>query len=150
VDCKRVDQELVAFHLAALDGPTRAAVEAHLCGCGHCVGAYLMLKRAIDAGEDAPAPSELLRARVRREAEAVLAPARVARPARRWMAWSATATAVALLIAAPFVYRAGVQKGATELMSTPATPALNVVPVSTRPSGAIDTASTTAENLQFL
>jgi anti-sigma factor RsiW len=150
VDCKRVDEELVGFHLAALDGPTRAAVEAHLCACHHCVGAYLMLKRAVDAGEDAPAPSDVVRARVRRAAEAELRPAQPARPARRWMTWSATAAAAVLLLAAPFVYRAGVQKGAAEL-ATPATPLLQVVPVSTRPSaGAIDTARTTAENLQFL
>ncbi|HEX4456831.1 MAG TPA: zf-HC2 domain-containing protein, partial [Polyangia bacterium] len=134
MDCKRVDEELVAFHLSALDGPTRAAVEAHLCGCGRCVGAYLMLKRAVDAGEDAPAPSETLRARVMRAAASELAPAVATRaPRRRWMAWSATAAAAALLVAAPFVYRAGVQKGASSVeIAAPMTPALQVVPVSTR------------------
>ncbi len=154
MDCKRVDEELVAFHLSALDGPTRAGVEAHLCGCGRCVGAYLMLKRAIDAGEDAPAPSDLLRARVMRAAASELMPATRA-PQRRWMAWSATAAAAALLIAAPFVYRAGVQKGASTVeLATPMTPPLQVVPVSTRPRlespDSIDTARATPENLHFL
>jgi anti-sigma factor RsiW len=155
VDCKRVDEELVAFHLSALDGPTRAGVEAHLCGCGRCVGAYLMLKRAIDAGEDAPAPSELLRARVMRSAANELAPATTGRaPQRRWIAWSATAAAALLLIAAPFVYHAGVQKGASSVeLAAPMTPTLQVVPVSTRrleSPGSIDTARTTPENLHFL
>lgn len=157
MDCKRVDEELVAFHLSALDGPTRAAVEAHLCGCGRCVGAYLMLKRAVDAGEDAPAPPDLLRARVMRAAASALAPADARPPQRRWMAWSATAAAAALLVAAPFVYRAGVQKGASGVeLATPMTPPLQVVPVSvgTRPRAespeSIDTARTVPENLHFL
>jgi len=53
VDCARVDEELVGFQLAALDGATRAAVEAHLTGCVRCVSSFLALKRAIDAGEGA-------------------------------------------------------------------------------------------------
>jgi hypothetical protein len=78
VDCKRVDQELIAFHLAALDGATRAAVEAHLCACGRCIGAYLMLKRAVDGGEDSPAPGEATRARVFAAAREALAGAATA------------------------------------------------------------------------
>jgi anti-sigma factor RsiW len=57
VDCARVDEELIGFQLAALDGATRAAVEAHLTGCARCVSSFLALKRAMDASEDALAPS---------------------------------------------------------------------------------------------
>ena len=152
MDCKRVEEELVSFHLAVLDGATRAAVEAHLCGCAHCVGAYLMLKRAVDAGEDAPAPSELARARVLAAARQQLQAPAAARPRRRIWSWAAVAAA---LLLAPVAYRAGMYQGATQsatTVATPALPPLDVRPVSTRPagSGAIDTARTTAENLQFL
>ena len=69
MDCARVDEELIGFQLAALDGATRAAVEAHLTGCSRCVSSFLALKRAIDAGEGAIGPSEMMRMRIRKEAE---------------------------------------------------------------------------------
>jgi anti-sigma factor RsiW len=70
VDCTMMDAELVAFHLGALDGEPRAAVEAHLPGCARCVRAWLDLKRAVEREDDAPRapgdrPSELARARLR-------------------------------------------------------------------------------------
>ena len=114
MDCARVDEELVAFELAALDGATRAAVETHLTGCARCVSSFLALKRAIDAGEDATAPSELMRVRVRQQAQKELAAMSVAaaaggeEPERRQLAraqrapWMAVAIAAAAAMLAPF------------------------------------------------
>jgi hypothetical protein len=152
VDCKRVNEELIAFHLSALDGATRAAVEAHLCGCARCVGAYLMLKRAVDAGEDAPAPSELTRRRVREAACVELArradepkrvaPARMARP--RMALWAAAA---ALLVAAPLLYRPWRTAPSTSPAKSAPAGAAATVPQS---AGAVDTARATPESLTFL
>jgi hypothetical protein len=146
VDCRRVDEELIGFHLAALDGATRAAVEAHLCACARCVGAYLMVKRAVDAGEDAPAPSELTRARVHEAARAQLgataaAPSARAPLGRRVALW---ATAAAMLVAAPLVYRA-VRPPADTRPPSPSVPS-----TPQRAADAVDTARTTPESLQFL
>jgi hypothetical protein len=172
VDCARVDEELIAFHLAALDGATRAGVEAHLTGCARCVSSFLALKRAVDAGEDAPAPSEMARARVRAEAERQLAlvgaqlmaqkepaaattatAAKKPEPARRRTTWALVATAAAAMVAAPFVY-VQMQKTAgpsPTTVSAPTVPPPAVVPVSTDgKSETVDTARATPENLAFL
>ena len=149
MDCARVDGELVAFQLAALDGATRAAVEAHLTGCARCVSAYLALKRAMDAGEEAVAPSELTRSRIRKEAAFVLgAPAGKSRRAT----WAIVATAAAAMIAAPVVYLAMRAPAAvTQPEGAPAQPAVpGLVPASTNTNQTIDTARTTPENLAFL
>ena len=148
MDCARVDGELVAFQLAALDGATRAAVEAHLTGCARCVSSYLALKRAMDASEEAPAPSELTRSRIRKEAAFQLgATARKPRRAK----WAIVATAAAAMIAAPLVYVA--TRGPSAVTPRPAaaepdTAVPGVVPASTNQT--IDTARTTPENLAFL
>lgn len=154
MDCARVDGELVAFELAALDGATRAAVETHLTGCARCVSAYLALKRAIDAGEEATAPSELMRARIRNEAAAALAPAKptktkaAARGSRR-ATWAIVATAAAAALIAPLVYRATrATTPSSRTVSAPDVPMPNVTPVTTNPT--VDTARTTPENLAFL
>jgi anti-sigma factor RsiW len=168
LDCTRVDEELIAFQLAALDGATRAAVETHLTGCARCVSAFLALKRAIDAAEDAMAPSEMLRARIRREAQEQLSAVssqlsatertkpertdaegkRVARPAM----WVMAATAAALLLAAPFAWRmaretpqptgaaTGARSGSDDSVEQPLLPTKQTV----------DTARATPENLAFL
>lgn len=151
MDCKRVDEELVPFALAALDGATRAALEAHLVGCSRCVSAYLAVKRAVDAGEEAEAPSELARARVRAEAERTLAAARPApagaaqRPRRA--VWAVAAAAAATMLLAPLVWRAAHEAGepsaAAPSVEAPAQP---VVPT----RGAVDTARAMPENLSFL
>lgn len=148
MDCARVDGELVAFHLAALDGATRAAVEAHLTGCPRCVSSYLALKRAMDASEEAPAPSELTRSRIRKEAAYQLA-APAARSRRA--TWAIAAAAAAAMIAAPVVYLAmRTPATATSTTTTPAPESAvpNVVPASTNQT--VDTARTTPENLAFL
>jgi hypothetical protein len=119
--------------LAAIDGATRAAVEAHLVGCGRCVGAYLTLKRAVDAGEEALAPSELLRARVRAAAASQLAPKR-----RAWIvAATATAAAIvtALFVARPAPLRPRAPSPRPPQMHAPTT---------------VDTARSIPENMSYL
>ena len=171
MDCARVDEELVGFQLAALDGATRAAVEAHLTGCVRCVSSFLALKRAIDAGEGAMGPSEIMRQRIRREAEKALKP----EPATgnrdlgtgnreqgtgnrkpetgngRRARWAIVATAAAAMIAAPIVWLA--MRGPVATTTKTAGGAIEsnesgAVPVSTDKT--IDTARTTPENLAFL
>ncbi|HEY2743177.1 MAG TPA: zf-HC2 domain-containing protein [Polyangia bacterium] len=148
MDCARVDDELVAFELAVLDGATRAAVETHLTGCARCVSTYLALKRAIDAGEEAMAPSQIARARVRAEAEKLLSAAERKKPERKKAPW-VIGLAAAAAIVAPFAWQAlrttrtaAVHDAATE------TAAPGVVPV--KLDETIDTARTTPENLAFL
>ena len=162
MDCARVEEELIGFELAALDGATRAAVETHLTGCARCVSALLALKRAIDAGEDATAPSEMARARVRAEAEKQLSavshqPSASAgkqpegkQPRRASRArWVVVATAAAAAMIAPFVYQAMRGTRAPVLHEAASeTPAPGVVPV--KLDETIDTARTTPENLAFL
>jgi anti-sigma factor RsiW len=145
VDCARVDEELVGFQLAALDGATRAAIEAHLTGCSRCVSSFLALKRAIDAGEGAIGPSEMMRMRIRKEAEKQLsalssqpsAPERKPIRAR----WAIAAAAAAMLIA-PLIYRA--TRAPSPTVTTPA----EVAPVKSNET--VDTARVTPENLAFL
>jgi anti-sigma factor RsiW len=155
VDCARVDEELIAFELAALDGAKRAAVEAHLTGCSRCVSSLLALKRAIDAGEDASAPSAVTRARVRAEAARVVgaSTAAAATGKRRERApWVAVAVAAAAAVLAPIVYQMmrAPHKAALRGASTE-TPAPKVVPVKAGEGGeTIDTARLTPENLAFL
>ncbi|MCU1278279.1 MAG: hypothetical protein JWM53_1825 [bacterium] len=152
MDCARVDEELIGFQLAALDGATRAAVEAHLTGCSRCVSSFLALKRAIDAAEEATLPSEMVRARIRAEAEKQLsavssqlsAPER--KPRRATWAIAAVAAATAVLVA-PLVYRA--TRAPVPTGSAPEVPAIGVVPVSTS-NATVDTARATPENLAFL
>lgn len=158
MDCARVDEELVGFQLAALDGATRAAVETHLTGCARCVSSYLALKRAIDAGEGAWAPSEIMRQRIRREAEKELkgeqatgnrqpATGNDRRPRRA--RWAIVATAAAAMIAAPVVYLA--MRGPAVTTTAGGGIESNesgAVPVSTDKT--VDTARMTPENLAFL
>ena len=157
MDCARVDGELVAFQLAVLDGATRAAVETHLLGCTRCVSAYLALKRAMDAGDEAAAPSELARARVRAEAQKLLAPVEPAPPTaerrrptdrKKRATWAIVATAAAAMIAAPLVYRATRTTPSPSTGTAPAATVPGLVPVSTDQT--VDTARTTPENLAFL
>ena len=147
MDCARVDEELIGFQLAALDGATRAAVEAHLTGCSRCVSSFLALKRAIDAGEGASGPSEMMRMRIRKEAERQLtvdsrrstAPERKPVRAR----WAIAAAAAAAMLIAPLVYRA-TRAPATNVHA----PAVEAAPVKSNET--VDTARATPENLAFL
>lgn len=148
MDCARVDEELVGFQLAALDGATRAAVEAHLAGCARCVSSFLAVKRAIDASEDTSAPSQMARARIRREAERQLAPAKAKAEARpRRARWAIAAAAAAMLIA-PLVYFAKRSPTVPSVSAPETTTVPGVIPASTNKT--VDTARTTPENLAFL
>ena len=64
--CEEIEADLVGYHFGTLDEDARRALEEHLCGCGACVRAFVETKRAIETSEDAPAPSETARARLRR------------------------------------------------------------------------------------
>jgi anti-sigma factor RsiW len=150
VDCARVDEELIGFQLAALEGATRAAVEAHLTGCSRCVSSYLALKRAMDAAEDATAPSMMTRARIRAEAAKELSavssqPSAPERKSRR-ATWAIATAAAAAILASPFVYKATHAPSAT--VGTPQAPVLETTPV--KGNETIDTARATPENLAFL
>lgn len=133
MDCKRVDEDLVGFALAAIDGATRAAVETHLVGCRRCVGAFLALKRAIDAGEEASAPSEMVRARIRQAAAA----ATTAKPQRRRV-WIVAATAT--VAAAAAIVGLLVTRPSPEAASVP-------LPIMDR---TVDTARAVPVNLSYL
>lgn len=160
MDCTRVDGELVGFELGALDGATRAAVEAHLVGCPRCVSAYLALKRAIDAGEEAERPSEVARARVRQAAQQALAatataPAATtatatAPPAQkrpRRAVWALAVTAAAALVLAPLVWRSTRTTATAPSAATRSgTDSAAALPA----HEAVDTARTTPENLSYL
>ena len=163
MDCKRVEAELVAFQLAALDGATRAGVETHLMGCGRCVGQFLALKRAVDAGDDVgEGPSELARQRILRAAEKrgpQLAAATLDRTAMEPRAATETArdrrhaqrlyvAVAALLLAAmaPFAWQA------THVAAPAKRSAPSLAPPSETilPTEQVDTARLTPDNLRFL
>ncbi len=98
--CKNVSDDLLGFHLGALDQARRDEVEAHLLGCPDCLRSFLALKRSLELEEDGPSPSPASRERLR---QAVLK--ELAGPERdRWRWWerplafglAATAALVAL------------------------------------------------------
>jgi anti-sigma factor RsiW len=108
--CTQVEPELVAYHFGLVEGDARTAIEEHLASCGACLRAFMDIKRAIETSEDAPAPSQTSRARLRRAvANEVAPPGR-----RRWELPVAFAAAAALV----FVARATTHG----LTSAPATP----------------------------
>ena len=61
-----VESELAGYHFGVLDDETRRRVEAHLMECPECVRAFVEIKRAIESSEEAPAPSNAARSRLRR------------------------------------------------------------------------------------
>ncbi len=64
--CETMRGELVGFHFGALDDAARRGVEAHLLGCGACLGEYLALKRDVEtAAEAEERPSASARATLR-------------------------------------------------------------------------------------
>ena len=65
MSCEDVELDLVAFHFGELAEPARGEVEAHLVACPRCLGRFLALKRAVETGEGAPAPSAPLKAAIR-------------------------------------------------------------------------------------
>jgi hypothetical protein len=164
VDCKRVEAELVSFQLAALDGATRAGVETHLIGCGRCVGQFLALKRAVDAGDDViEGPSELARRRLLRSAgaratqlaaaataptstmerRAAMESARDRRHAQR-LYFAVAALLVAAM--APFAWQARHAVPAKRPVPSLAAPPAELQ----LPTEEVDTARLTPDNLRFL
>jgi hypothetical protein len=158
VDCKRVEGELVAFQLAALDGATRAAVETHLVGCGRCVGQLLALKRAVDAGDDVsegpsvPAQQRLMSAaaeRARELARVAQPPAESARDRRHAQLLYFAVAALLFLAVAPFAWRAAhVPARGSSPKAEPSPPPPSFQP--SLPTEQVDTARITPDNLRFL
>ena len=94
--CKKVEPELVAYHFGLVEGELRTEIETHLASCGACLREFLDLKRAIETSQDAPAPSETSRARLRRAVANEIAPPRRG----RWELPVAFAAAAALVLVA--------------------------------------------------
>jgi anti-sigma factor RsiW len=101
--CEEIEPALTGYHFAALSDDERRAVEAHLPTCPACVTALVALKRAIETGEDGPAPSPALRARLRGDVARELGLAEA--PRRRWERPVAFAFAASVLLAALFATR---------------------------------------------
>lgn len=88
MECSSVQEDLIAYHLAALEAPQQDLVEGHLLRCSACLRAYLLLKRQMDqAGQadqargaapdtESDRPSDAARRRLRAEVQR-----RFARPA---------------------------------------------------------------------
>ena len=98
--CETVSDDLLAFHLGALDHAHRDEVESHLLGCADCLRGFLALKRSLELEEDGPSPSPASRERLRKAIlEELAGPERA-----RWRWWerplafglAATAALVAL------------------------------------------------------
>ncbi len=66
MSCSEIEPDLVGYHFGALDEDARRRVEEHLVSCADCVRAFVETKRAIETSEEAPAPSDMARARLRR------------------------------------------------------------------------------------
>ena len=107
--CDSVRSELVGYHLGAVEPSVRDALDGHLLECRGCLGRYLAVKRALEDGELPDAlPSPELRARIRADVAAQLAPARVLRP--NWL-WGVAAGAAAGFALA-FVLNGGLHRRA--------------------------------------
>lgn len=69
MDCTAVAENLVAYHVGAIEDADRNAIEEHLVGCRACLETYLAIKRTADrAVFERPRPEvrERLRAEVQR------------------------------------------------------------------------------------
>ncbi len=114
MDCARVAEHLVAYHLASISEKERDAVEAHLVDCSACLKTYLALKRASDRAES-ERPRAQVKARLRAEVMEAFPPRRrrpslavFARriPLYQGVALAALAAAIAL-VAPGVLHRAG-------------------------------------------
>jgi anti-sigma factor RsiW len=66
MDCTAVAENLVAYHVGAIEDADRAAIEEHLVGCRACLETYMAIKRAADrAAFERPRPE--VRDRLRAE-----------------------------------------------------------------------------------
>lgn len=124
MSCAELQNELIGYHFGTLDDATRREVEAHLVACPACVQAFVELKRDIESGEVAPAPSEASRLRLRRAVAQELGLA----PRRRWSWWERplafTFAGAALVIALALLSLIATGSGQTprSLQGEPAAP----------------------------
>ncbi len=120
--CEAIERELVGYLFVTLDAETRAKVEEHLVGCAACVRALVELKRALEDGDDAPAPSPTARRRLRASVARELGLG--AKPRRFWE------RPVAFAVAASAVLAAG---AATRALTAPATAPHGIAAVDLEP-----------------
>jgi hypothetical protein len=89
-------EELLPFHLGALDDPERADIETHLASCQTCLGSLFALLRQVDRATTADErPSPAVRRRLRKAIARRLAP----REQRRLRIAVGAALAAAMLLA---------------------------------------------------
>ncbi|MFO0742600.1 MAG: zf-HC2 domain-containing protein [Labilithrix sp.] len=113
MDCTAVAENLVAFHVGAIEDADREAIEAHLVGCRACLETYMAIKRAADrAVIERPRPE--VRDRLRMEVRAAFPPRSERKPARvaffrrripLYQSVALAAVAAAITLAAPSVMR---------------------------------------------
>ena len=69
MDCTAVAENLVAYHVGAIEDADRNAIEEHLVGCRACLETYLAIKRTADRAvfqRPRPEVRERLRAEVQK------------------------------------------------------------------------------------
>lgn len=113
MDCTAVAENLVAYHVGAIEDADREAIEAHLVDCRTCLETYMAIKRAADrANQERPRPE--VRDRLRMEVLAAFPkksdekPARVSFLRRRiplYQGVALAAIAAAITLAAPSVLK---------------------------------------------
>lgn len=100
--CKRVSEDLVAFHFGTVTEDQRTAVEAHLPTCADCLRAYLAVKREIETAASTQRPSDAARARLRRAVAREIGAEASTRPWTWWERPLAFGLAGAAVFAAVF------------------------------------------------
>jgi len=90
MSCEHIRPQLIGFHFGAAP---RDEIEAHLLACPACLRELFDLQRALERGDDGPAPSERAKARLR---NAVL---RAIAPVRPWHVPFAFAFAASMVLA---------------------------------------------------
>jgi len=83
MDCSLMQDNLIAYHFAALEDSVRESVEAHLVECTSCLRTYLALKSHVDRGRAQEAPSEEARLKLRAAVQQRFRPT----PSRRVRHW---------------------------------------------------------------
>ena len=111
MDCTAVAENLVAYHVGAIEDSAREAIESHLVGCRACLETYMAIKRASDREvfkRPRPEVRDRLRAEVVKAFPAKAKPARVAFFRRRiplYQGVALAAIAAAMTLAAPSVLK---------------------------------------------
>jgi anti-sigma factor RsiW len=96
MSCDVVTEELLAYHLGAVEPALRDTVDAHLLDCRSCLRSYLDIKRQVeDAALPEGRPSPAARERLRSEVADRFVPASLPWiPGRRALLWGAAAAAL--------------------------------------------------------